>query len=233
MIEVHGLVKAFGGRVVLRSVDLRVGGGEFLTLVGPNGAGKTTLVRILATLSRPTAGQVLINGLDLAENSAEIRRYLGVVAHQTLLYDELTAGENLEFYGRMYDLPAPPARVEEVLQLVGLAHRRDDPARTLSRGMQQRLAIARAILHDPPILLLDEPDTGLDQQATARVQDLLATVGLEARTVLMTTHNLERGLALGDRVAILARGRIVYQAERNAIDEASFRQLYHHHVAKP
>jgi heme exporter protein A len=233
MIEVRDLVKAFGRRVVLRGVGLRVEAGEFLTLVGPNGAGKTTLIRILATLSRPTAGQVFIHDFDLAGNAGEIRRYLGVVSHQTLLYDELTAGENLEFYGRMYDLPASPARIEEVLELVGLAYRRDDPVRTLSRGMQQRLAIARAILHDPPILLLDEPDTGLDQQATARLQELLTTVGLGERTVLMTTHNLERGLAMGDRVAILARGRIVYQAERDALDGAVFQEIYHRHVTTP
>jgi heme exporter protein A len=233
MIEVRGLVKAFGRRVALRGVDLRVEAGEFLTLLGPNGAGKTTLVRILATLSRPTAGQVFINGFDLAENAGEVRRCLGVVSHQTLLYDELTAGENLEFYSRMYDLPAPQARIAEILELVGLAQRRDDLVRTLSRGMQQRLAIARAILHDPPILLLDEPDTGLDQQAAARLRELLATVGLGGRTVLMTTHNLERGLAVGDRVAILARGRIVYQAARDALDGASFQQLYQYHVATP
>jgi heme exporter protein A len=233
MIEVRGLVKAFGERVVLRGVDLRVQAGEFLTLVGPNGAGKTTLIRILTTLSKPTAGQVLINGLDLAENAAGIRRCLGVVCHQTLLYDELTAAENLEFYSRMYDLPTPQARIAEILEMVGLANLRDDQVRTLSRGMQQRLALARAILHAPPVLLLDEPDTGLDQQAAASLRELLTSVGLGARTVLMTTHNLERGLTMGDRVAILARGRIVYQAASDALDGASFQRLYHHHVTTP
>ncbi|NIO67559.1 MAG: heme ABC exporter ATP-binding protein CcmA, partial [Anaerolineae bacterium] len=208
MIEIRGLVKSFGHKAVLKGIDLEVANGQFLTLVGPNGAGKTTLIRILATLSKATSGTVLIDGFDLAEEFVDIRRHMGLVSHQTLLYGDLTPDENLRFYGRMYDVPDLEDRIGAVLWQVGLEGRRHDPVRTFSRGMQQRLAIARAILHQPSILLLDEPDTGLDQHAAEMLHELLATVGTKGRTVLMTTHNLERGLSMGDRVAILAGGRI-------------------------
>jgi heme exporter protein A len=230
VIEIQGLVKSFGGRVVLRGLDLQVADGEYLTLVGPNGAGKTTLIRILATLSRPSAGRVVVDGFDLAEEAGEVRRRLGVVSHLTLLYDNLTAEENLKFYGQMYDVSDLDRRTDTALEMVGLGSRRRDPVRTFSRGMQQRLAIARAILHDPPILLLDEPDTGLDQHAAAMLIELLAATGVGKRTVLMTTHNLERSLAIGDRVAILTGGRIAYQAERCAVDVAALQRAYYHYV---
>lgn len=230
MIEVHNLVKAFGSRAVLKGVDLSVAEGEFLTLVGPNGAGKTTLMHIISTLAKPTGGRVRVAGYDLADGAVALRRQIGLVSHKTLLYDDLSAEQNLRFYARMYDVPAAQVRIESVLQRVGLWGRQRDPVRTYSRGMQQRLAIARAMLHDPPILLLDEPDTGLDQHATAMLTDLLREVGATQRTVLMTTHNLERGLELGDRVAILARGRIAYQADKSALDSRQFREIYHQYV---
>jgi len=230
MIEIRGLVKSFGHNVVLRGVDLEVASGQFLTLVGPNGAGKTTLIRILATLSKATSGTVLVDGFDLANEIIDIRKHVGFVSHQTLLYGDLTPDENLRFYGRMYDVPDLEDRIEVVLQQVGLEGRRHEPVRTFSRGMQQRLAIARAILHRPSVLLLDEPDTGLDQHATEMLHQLLATVGTEGRTVLMTTHNLERGLAMGDRVAILARGRIAYETDKNALDLEGFREVYYRFV---
>jgi heme exporter protein A len=230
MIEIRGLVKSFGHKAVLKGIDLEVTDGQFLTLVGPNGAGKTTLIRILATLSRATSGTVLIDGFDLADESVDIRRHMGLVSHQTLLYGDLTPDENLRFYGRMYDVPDLEDRIEVVLQQVGLEGRRHDPVRTFSRGMQQRLAIARAILHQPSILLLDEPDTGLDQHAAEMLHELLATVGTGDRTVLMTTHNLERGLSMGDRVAILSEGRIAYGADKNTLDVKSFREVYYRSV---
>lgn len=232
MIEIRGLVKSFGHKAVLRGIDLEVTDGQFLTLVGPNGAGKTTLIRILATLSKATAGTVLIDGFDLADDSVDIRRHTGLVSHQTLLYGDLTPDENLRFYGRMYDVPDLEDRIGVVLRQVGLEGRRHDPVRTFSRGMQQRLSIARAILHQPSILLLDEPDTGLDQHAAEMLHELLASVGTEGRTVLMTTHNLERGLSMGDRVAILAGGRIAYQAEREKLDLAAFREMYYRCVSE-
>ena len=230
MIEIRGLVKSFGHKAILKGMDLEVADGQFLTLVGPNGAGKTTLIRILATLSKATSGTVLMDGFDLGDESVDIRRRMGLVSHQTLLYEDLTPDENLRFYGRMYDVPDSEDRIEAVLQQVGLEGRRHDPVRTFSRGMQQRLAIARAILHQPSILLLDEPDTGLDQHAAEMLHELLATVGTGDRTVLMTTHNLERGLSMGDRVAILAEGRIAYGADKDALDVKSFREIYYRSV---
>jgi heme exporter protein A len=227
MIEVRSLVKAFGSRVVLRGVDLRLKPGEFVTLLGANGAGKSTLLSIIASLSKATGGQITIGGVDVAAHAAHVRRYIGLVSHKTLLYDDLTAEENLRFYARMYDVPDAAPRTKRVLEMVGLWGRQRDPVWTYSRGMQQRLAIARAILHDPPVLLLDEPDTGLDQHATEMLADLLRSVGSQQRTVLMTTHNLERGLALGQRVVILSRGKIVYDAGREQIDAATLRREYY------
>jgi heme exporter protein A len=240
MIEVRGLVKFFGAKVALDGVDLDVGEGEFLTLVGPNGAGKTTLIRVLSTLTKPTEGSVRVAGYDLGGQGTEVRRRVGLASHQTLLYGDLSAEENLRFYGRMYEVPDLEQRIASLLQRVGLEHRRHDLVRTFSRGMQQRLSIARALLHDPAILLLDEPYTGLDQQATEVLREVLALPlsppklggmkgGARSRTVLMTTHNLERGLELCDRAAILFNGRIVHQASKGDLDVASFREAYGHH----
>lgn len=228
MITATKVTKAFGLRPVLRGVDLMVNEGEFLTLFGPNGAGKTTFLRIVAALSRPTTGAVQIGGYVLPQQATAIRRVLGVVSHQPLLYGDLSAEENLRFYGRMYalDREAREARMAEVLAAVGLAKRAGDLVRTFSRGMQQRLAIARAILHDPPVLLLDEPYTGLDQDAANILGEVLQDVATRGRTVLMTTHNIARGLAFAHRVAILSRGKIAYEAEREGLTELSFADVY-------
>ncbi len=230
MIEVRGLTKSFGHQQALRGVNLDLAEGQFLTLFGPNGAGKTTLINILSTLSRPTSGRVRVNGVDLRAGATDLRRHIGLVSHHTLLYDDLTPDENLRFYGRMYDVPRLPARIDAVLERVGLIHRRHDPVRTFSRGMQQRLSIARAILHDPAVMLLDEPYTGLDQHAAEMLRQVLQSIATEGRTVLMTTHNLERGLEMCDRVAILVKGRIVYQARRDEVDASRFRETYYRHV---
>lgn len=226
MIEVRGLVKSFGPRTALAGVDLSVADGEFLVLVGPNGAGKTTLLRILATLARPTAGSVSIAGLQPREAGAAVRRQIGFLSHRTLLYEDLTAEQNLVFYARMYDLPDAAQRITDLLEEVGLAARRHDLVRAFSRGMQQRLAVARAVLHRPPLLLLDEPYTGLDPNAAAVLSGLLATLAGEGCSILMTTHNLERALGMGERVAILARGRLVYDERREGIDPQTFGETY-------
>ena len=228
VIEARGVGKAFGLRTVLRGVDLSLAEGEFLTLFGPNGSGKTTFLRILATLSRPTTGTLRIAGWELPHQAAAVRRSLGMVAHQPLLYEDLSAEENLRLYARMYGLDDQARRVADALDRVGLLARARDMLRTFSRGMQQRLAIARALLHEPSILLLDEPYTGLDQDAAATLDGVLrqALAAAHRPTVLMTTHNLARGLALCDRVAILSRGKIAYSASRDEVDAAGFAALY-------
>ncbi len=231
MISVRGLSKRFGAKWALCEVNLDVAQGEFLTLFGPNGAGKTTLIRILATLTKPSSGEITIAGVPLRRAAVDVRRHIGVVSHQTFLYPDLTAEENLLFYGRMYSLSNLPSRVDEVLELVGLAGRQYDPVRTYSRGMQQRLAIARAILHEPAIMLLDEPFTGLDPDASAALSQVFRHLVHQERTVLMTTHNLGHGLELADRVAILSQGRIVYQASRDQLQSETFREVYRQKVA--
>jgi heme exporter protein A len=230
MIKIHNLTKTFGHRVVLRGIDLTLNEGDFVTLLGANGAGKTTLLHLIASLSKPTAGDIFINGYRLADAANQLRRFIGLVSHKTLLYDDLTAEQNLRFYARMYDVPDAAKRIETVLNQVGLWGRQHDPVRTYSRGMQQRLAIARAILPNPPILLLDEPDTGLDQHAADMLGNLLSAVGVSQRAILMTTHNLERGLSMGGRVAILAKGKIVYDAPRENVSAAELREQYDKYV---
>jgi heme ABC exporter ATP-binding subunit CcmA len=230
MIKVVNLVKAFGTQTALRGINLNVAEGEFLTIFGPNGAGKTTLIRILAGISRPSAGRVLLDGLELTPAWAEARRHIGLVSHHSYLYPDLTAEENLIFYGRMYDVPNLTARIHEMLESVGLLRRLHDPVRTFSRGMQQRLSIARALLHDPLLLLLDEPYTGLDQAASDRLRDVLGEAAHTGRTVLMTTHNLERGLALCDRAVIVSNGRVVFESDRQTLSEKQWRETYHKHV---
>lgn len=226
-IEVQGLTKSFGNHLALKGVELRVREGEFLTIFGPNGSGKTTLIKVLATTMKPSSGSVRVAGFDLQDSPIPIRRKIGVVSHQTFLYDDLTAFENLKFYGRMYDVPNLEARIHEVITKVGLASRLHHQVRTLSRGMQQRLSIARAVLHRPSIMLLDEPETGLDQYATAMLREVLDALSAENGTVIMTTHRLEYGLEMGDQVAILAGGRIAYQESKQSLDVDSLRQTYY------
>ncbi|MBN1285435.1 MAG: heme ABC exporter ATP-binding protein CcmA [Anaerolineae bacterium] len=228
MIETRKLVKTFGMRPVLRGVNLTVETGRFLALFGPNGSGKTTLMRILATLSRPSGGAVRVGGRRLPQQADAVRRRLGVVLHQPLLYDDLTAAENLAFFGRMYDLGDIPGRAAAMLKRVGLAARAHDPVRTFSRGMQQRLSIGRAILHDPDILLLDEPYTGLDTEAAALLDDLLHEVVADRpRTILLVTHDLARGLAHADTIAVLKDGKIVHTGPRADFTGAeAFADLY-------
>jgi heme exporter protein A len=226
MIQTRSLKKSFGLRPVLRGVDLEVAPGECLALMGPNGAGKTTLLRILATLSKPTAGLVRVAGLPLPAAAGDVRRRLGVVAHHTLLYGDLTAEENLHFYARLYGLADAQQRIAAVLEHVGLARRRHDLVRTFSRGMQQRLAIGRALLADPAVMMFDEPYTGLDPHAASMLDQVLRDARLQGRTVLLTTHDLSRALALADRVAILARGVIAFSARCRDLEPGAFAETY-------
>ncbi|MFN8474243.1 MAG: heme ABC exporter ATP-binding protein CcmA [Anaerolineae bacterium] len=213
LLSVRRLSKRFGGFWALREVDLDVRDGEVLTLFGPNGAGKTTLMRIVAGLSKATDGEIRLGGATFRSASISPRRLLGFVSHQPLLYPDLTAQENLVFFAKLYDLPGPETRAAELLERVGLAHRAHQPVRQFSRGMQQRVAIARALLHDPRLLLLDEPYTGLDPVAMDWLTGMLAGLTRQGHTILMTSHDLDRGVAVANRVAILASGCLAYTAD--------------------
>ncbi|RJQ37367.1 MAG: heme ABC exporter ATP-binding protein CcmA [Dehalococcoidia bacterium] len=225
-IEVRKLTRTFDDFPALRGIDLEVARGESLVIFGPNGAGKTTLIRVLSTIIRPSSGTVLIDGLNIKEHAEKARRLIGVVSHHPFLYANLSAYENLEFYGRLYDVPDLKTRIGEVTTLVGMTARLHDRVSTFSRGMQQRFAIARALLHRPQIMLLDEPETGLDQQAVALLWEVLRGEAAARRTVVMTTHNLERGLDLASRLLIMSRGKIVFEGGGKSLDLAGLKQAY-------
>ncbi|NOR90746.1 MAG: heme ABC exporter ATP-binding protein CcmA [Anaerolineales bacterium] len=226
MIKVRRLVKTFGPKPVLRGLDFQVVQGEFVALLGPNGAGKTTFLRILATLSRAKMGEVIVAGHHLPAEAAAVRRRLGVVSHQPLLYGDLSAEQNLRFYSWMYGVVDLKQRIDEVLHLVGLYPRKRDLVREFSRGMQQRLAIGRAILHRPDILLFDEPHTGLDQEAAAMLDSLLREIASAGRTVVMTSHDISRAADLADRVDILSKGVITASESTDALDPIQLTELY-------
>jgi heme exporter protein A len=226
MIEVKTLVKRFGFKTILRGLDFSVAPGEFVALLGPNGAGKTTFLRILATLSRPSMGHVKLAGYSLPNEAALVRAKLGVVSHLPLLYPDLTAEENLRFYGRMYGIGNMEDRITNVLKMVGLEPRRRDLVRTFSRGMQQRLAIGRAVIHDPEVMLFDEPYTGLDQDASEMLDDVLRSVAADGRTVVMTSHDLARAEDLATRFDILSRGVITASVSKKKLKKTNLLTFY-------
>lgn len=230
MVHVQEVTKRFGAIWALRGVNLQVLEGRCVGLFGPNGAGKSTLFRILATLARPTTGTVSIAGYDVLHQPEKIRPLLGVLGHRSFLYNHLTATENLRFYGRMFGVQRLAERIREVLQVVDLDARAHHPVRVYSRGMQQRLAIARAILHQPTVLLLDEPYTGLDPYAVTHLQALLRQLRAEGRTIVLSTHDIQRGLELCDDLVIQSRGKIVYTGTTAGIDIPMFEDLYAEYV---
>ncbi|HEX7628347.1 MAG TPA: ABC transporter ATP-binding protein [Candidatus Methanoperedens sp.] len=231
IILIENLSKAFGTNVVLRNINLKIEKGEFLTIFGPNGAGKTTLIKIMATLVTPTSGKVLIEGLDIKEEPIKIRKKIGVISHETYLYTELTAAENLRFFGKMYDTPGLEERIDDLIKQVGLTYRKNDRVRTFSRGMKQRLSIARALIHDPPILFLDEPYTGLDQHAIATFDRILGGINATDKTRILISHDLEHGISLCDRAIILTGGHIAHEMTENEINDLlQCRAVYEKHV---
>ena len=226
MIEVTKLIKRFGLKTILRGLDFQVQPGEFVALLGPNGAGKTTFLRILASLSKPSFGNVKVAGYSLPNESAQVRAKLGVVSHLPLLYPDLTAEENLQFYARMYGITNYQSRITEVLQLIGLENRRKDLVRTFSRGMSQRLAIGRAILHKPQVILFDEPYTGLDQDASEMLDKVLKEIASHGQTVVMTSHDLIRAEALATRFDVLSRGVITASINKNDLKNQNVLDFY-------
>lgn len=201
-----------------------------MTVLGPNGAGKTTLLKILSLLIKPSTGKLYIDGALAGETDVKTKSKIGVISHNTFLYDNLSAYENLEFYGKLYQVPDLKNQIQRVLEEVGLNYVLHDPVRTFSRGMQQRLSIARAILHEPAILFLDEPYTGLDQNAIDILNSVLSRLTDKSRTIFMVTHNYEQGLELSNRVLILVKGRIAYETKTAGITSGDFKELYRQHV---
>ncbi len=226
IITASSIIKRFGHKQVLRKLNFSVQQGEFVAFLGPNGAGKTTFLRILASLSKPNYGTVQIAGFQLPGQAAAVRQKLGVVSHQPLLYGDLSAEENLNFYAKLYGIPQRGERVSQILKMVGLEKRRRDLVRTFSRGMQQRLAIGRAILHDPEVLLLDEPHTGLDQDASNMLDEILTRVATQGRTVVMTSHDLPRVANLASRFDVLARGKIMGSIQADHLPQHGLLSFY-------
>jgi heme exporter protein A len=222
---VEGLSRSFGHVRALRGVSFSLSAGDALTIFGPNGAGKSTLLRLLAGVLRPDTGAIRIGGSPLVRGDAVQRRRLGLIAHASLCYDGLTAAENLEFYARLYRLADPRGVAARALEAAGLADRAGTTAATMSRGMVQRLAIARALLHEPEVVLLDEPFTGLDPRAAASLQAQLAALRTQGRTIVMVTHNIEEGLELATHVAIQAGGKFAV-CEPRAGTAATWRARY-------
>lgn len=222
LLQARGLEKSFGWRTVLRGVDLEVGEGEVAVLFGPNGAGKSTLLRLLAGLSRPSRGQVLFRGQPRERDPLLFRRSLGVVSHGPFLYPHLTGEENLVFFGRLYGLERPERKARELLEAFGLSLFGRDAVSTYSRGMVQRLALARALLHEPALLLLDEPFTGLDESGKSLLTSLLRSFRERGGAVLMVSHDIGESLSLADRYLVLEDGRI---AREGPADQAPEKEI--------
>ncbi|MEF9841836.1 MAG: ABC transporter ATP-binding protein [Raoultibacter sp.] len=224
-IQTKNISKVFGDREALHQVNFTVPKGAFLSIFGPNGAGKTTLLRMLSTLSRPTSGTAEILGIDIKEDSDKVRDHIGFISHNAMLYPDLTAEENLLFTARLYGVVDATDRVMELLEAVELKHRRLDQVRTFSRGMTQRLSIARALIHDPEIVFLDEPYSGLDPHAV-EIFDTLIDSQREGRTFVMVSHDLRKGFESCTHALVLARGRVVAFDEKEQLDFEAFATLY-------
>ena len=224
-IAVSHLSKVFGTRRAVDDVSFSLPQGSFLSIFGPNGAGKTTLLRMLSTLSRPTAGTACLMGINLKDEPDKARDHIGLISHNSMLYPDLTAQENLMLYARLYGVVDPQARVMELLEAVELKHRRLDVVRTFSRGMTQRLSIARALIHDPDVVFLDEPYSGLDPHAMDIFDELIESQR-EGRTFVMVSHDLRKGFDMCTHALVLARGRIVAFDEKGNLDFGEFSQLY-------
>lgn len=227
VVEARGLVREYGSVVAVDGIDLTLGEGEFLSIFGPNGAGKTSLLGMLGGAMRPTSGSVSIRGVPLDPSEVAWRRSVGMLSHQGFLYAHLTVEENLRFYGRLFGLADLDELIRRRLERVGLGQRARIPVRELSHGMRQRLALARALLHDPDVVLLDEPYTGLDPSAAAVLRQVLRELKDGRRTVVMVTHNLSEGLALATRVAIQVDGRLAWHGTHSDMEHDGFERFYH------
>ncbi len=226
MINAMGISKTIGHKTILHNIHLHIKPGQFVTVFGPNGAGKSTLLKILSLVTKPSKGDLVIDGKNANNFADEIRKKIGVISHNTFLNENLTAKENLLFYGKMYGVTDLKDRIFDVLHQVGLELSMNEPVRTFSRGMQQRLAIARSILHDPAILFLDEPYTGLDPHAIQILNNVLAQLNADERTIFLITHNFEEGVNLSDRILFIVNGKIRYDGEKTAMSKDDLKNLY-------
>jgi heme exporter protein A len=229
VVAAERISRRYESGLVLRPLSIRIEPGERVALLGPNGAGKTTLLRLLSTLLQPSSGQLRLFGRDPRREGSAVRSRIGVVAHQSLLHPDLTAAENLRYYAGLYGLVDAGERIGAALQAVDLAARAQDRVRSFSRGMQQRLALARALLHQPELLLLDEPDAGLDVRALDLLPRVLAgtdALGASGATVIFTTHQIDRALALARRVLVMVAGRIVFDGPAASVDAQRVGALY-------
>ena len=211
---------------MINGIDLRIEKGDYLVILGPNGAGKTTLLKLISTLLRPSGGTIKIDGYDVKEDGLEVRRRIGVLGHVSYLYDELSALENLRFYAKMYGVTLGLEEIKAILSRVKLAHRMNDLVGTYSRGMKQRLAIVRAIVHKPKILLLDEPYTGLDLNGRKILTDMLREFQKQGITTVMVTHDIERGYEMGNRLAVIIDGKIAADLRKEDMSLEEFKNRY-------
>jgi heme exporter protein A len=226
VVETRELGRRFAGVAALRGLDLTVGAGEAVAVFGPNGAGKSTLLRLLATLLRPSTGALRLFERPVNDGGAAARRRIGFLSHQSFLYPDLTPTENLEFYARMFGATNVTQRVRALIDRVGLAGWAHRPVRTLSRGLEQRCALARALVHEPQLLMLDEPFTGLDVDASAMLTTMLREAHANGATLLVTTHDMARGFDICRRAIILNRGRLVWDGRIGETPLAEFEQTY-------
>ena len=230
VVEVEGLVRTFGRRRAVGGVSFTLGSGGCLALFGPNGAGKTTLLRVLAGLLKPTAGRATIAGVQLPA-AAAARAAVGLISHNSMLYEALTARENVEFAARLYGVADAPAAAMSALERMRIDDRRDTPVRALSRGMQQRVSIARAVVHAPTVLLLDEPYSGLDEGGAGALTALLTELRRAGAALIIVTHNITEGLALASQSAIMQQGRFVHHEQGRTTDHVAYAARYRELVA--
>ena len=225
-LEAKGLVRRFSRLKAVDGITFDLQAGELLTIFGPNGAGKTTLLNILAGVMCPDEGQVLLDGNVVVGSERQWRKEFGIVTHQTMLYDRLTAEENLSFYSKLFSLEDSERRIRDALEDLEIKEVADQPVGSLSRGFQQRIALARALLHDPKILLLDEPYVGLDLYASRLLRDLISQLKDGERTVVLVTHNFGQGLELADRIAIQVSGQFIFTGSSDGVELTEFEEFY-------
>lgn len=217
-VQARGLTRRIDDRAILDGIDLDIGQGSYVVLLGANGAGKSTLMNVLSTLSPFTDGELHLFGRRVVRSDPSVRRRLGMIGHQPMLYRELSARENLVFFGRLYGVARPAERADALLAEVALSDRAGDAAGTFSRGMVQRLAIARALMHDPDLLFADEPFAGLDLPSVQRVEQALTRLHAAGRTIVLANHDIDQSLRIGQRVVVLRRGRIAFDRPSHAVD---------------